>query len=166
MVIIIPKFTKADIARMLGEKAIRIEQAILNALIRVGEQFVNDARSVDTYKDQTGNLRSSIGYVVLKNGRQIEGNFQTSRRNTRGNIVTGKSKRYGGQKGDEGTSAARSYISEVAARFNSGYVIIVVAGMSYAAAVEARGFDVLTNSSGPAVTRLKTLISEIALKIK
>ena len=40
-------------------------------LMRVGEECVNYARVNGGYLDQTGNLRSSIGYVVMDNGKII-----------------------------------------------------------------------------------------------
>ena len=145
-VIIGPKFTRADINRMLGQKKERIYQAILNALIRVGEQFVTDARSNHTYKDVTGNLTSSIGYVVLRDGVQMTANFQG--------------------KGSEGISKSKALIDNIASKHQSGLALIVVAGMDYAAAVEARGLDVITNSSIPAVANLKKSIANIASKVK
>jgi hypothetical protein len=167
-VIIVPKFTKADIARMLADRAARIDQAILNVLIRVGEQFVSDARSVNTYQDDTGNLRSSIGYVVLKDGKQLSENFERK----------GAKRKYGGRKGEDGVSEAKKVINEAKSKITSGYALIVVAGMDYAYAVESgrrktstgysfsvRPKDVLTGSSFPAIENLKKNLFEVSRKI-
>lgn len=139
-----PKFTDSQLKQVIAEKIARIETAILLRLQRVGEQFVTDARLSGTYKDRTGNLRSSIGYVILKNGEQYsEGGFVQ--------IKTGV----------QGTSVGKSILNEAMLKFPKGYVLIVVAGMSYAAAVESRGRDVLTGSSQRAVINLKNAIERI-----
>lgn len=73
-----PVFTKKDVDAMIALRMRRIDTAMFQRLQRVGESFVNNARSIHTYKDQTGNLRSSIGYLIYKNGREIESNFTES----------------------------------------------------------------------------------------
>lgn len=141
---LVPKFTSADIKRMIAAKVDRIEQAILLRLQRIGEQFITDARNNGNYTDRTGNLRSSIGYVVLKNGEQYaKGGFEQ--------IKTGS----------EGKRKGANILSEAISNFSSGYVLIVVAGMQYAAAVEAKGKDVLTGSSQVAVIELKRAMERI-----
>ena len=42
----------------------RAEERIYKLLQRAGEEFVKIARKKKSYQDQTGNLRSSIGYVI------------------------------------------------------------------------------------------------------
>jgi hypothetical protein len=144
---LVPKFTEAQLKQMIAEKVQRIETAVLFRLQRIGEQFVTDARLNGTYKDRTGNLRSSIGYIVLKNGEQYsEGGFVQ--------IKTGV----------QGTSVGKSILTEAMLKFPKGYVLIVVAGMSYAAAVESKGRDVLTGSSQTAVISLKKAIERINTK--
>ncbi|SFS30783.1 hypothetical protein [Lutibacter maritimus] len=111
----------------------------LEILQYLGEKFVNEARSNDTYKDRTGNLRSSIGYIILKDGKIIESNFS--------------GKKVGKNKGAE-------IANEIKTEYPDGYVLIGVAGMNYAAAVEAKGFDVITGAA-PEVELLKSILSEI-----
>lgn len=135
---LVPKFTSADIKRMIAAKVDRIEQAILLRLSRIGEQFITDARTNGAYTDRTGNLRSSIGYVVLKNGEQY----------TRGGFQQIKA-------GSKGTATGARVLSEAIGKFPRGYVLIVVAGMNYAASVESKGKDVLTGSSQTAVISLQ-----------
>lgn len=50
----------------------------MNLLQRTGEEFVKIARLEGNYIDHTGNLRSSIGYVIVKDGRIVGKNFQLS----------------------------------------------------------------------------------------
>lgn len=142
-----PKFTAGQIKAAIAERVNLIDQAILLRLQRVGERFVRNARSVDTYKDQTGNLRSSKGYVILKNGEQIYENFKTQK---------------GGKKG---VDEAKKIVNEAIANFPRGYVIIGVAGMDYAAAVESKGLDVITGSSKVAEADLKKAITELSNKL-
>jgi hypothetical protein len=139
-----PKFTDTDIRNLIKQKFERIEEAVLTRLQRVGETFITDARNNGTYTDRTGNLRSSIGYVVLKNGEQYyRGGFEP--------IKTGA----------EGSARGKKVLLDAISRFPTGYVLIVVAGMSYAAAVEAHGRDVLTGSSQSAVIELKRVMERI-----
>ncbi len=67
------QFTKKDIEKHINNWLNKVDDAVLLALQKVGETFITNARSNKTYKDQTGNLRSSIGYVILKNGFQYFG---------------------------------------------------------------------------------------------
>lgn len=144
-VMIVPKFSKQDITDALNEHRKRIEEVVLLNLQRIGEEFVVQARDTDTYKDRTGNLRSSIGYVILRNGTQITENFES-----RG--------------GPNGVDTAKAVIDEAKAKFPHGFVLIGVAGMDYAAAVESRGLDVITSSSIQAEVSLKDAIERIKHK--
>jgi hypothetical protein len=103
-----------------------IIQAIETACVEV----LQKARMLDTYKDQTHRLRSSLGYVIYKDGQQVASNFQST----------------GGEKGDEGVQIGQQRAAEAAAGI-PGIVAVVVAGADYASYVEAKGFDVLTGSA-------------------
>lgn len=91
---------------------------------------IRDRSAEDSWKDQTGNLRSSIGFAILDYGRKvIESAFE---------IV---------KNGSEGPQESRKYINELAALYASTYALVVVAGMSYADYVEAiDGKDVLAST--------------------
>lgn len=134
---------QSEVARMIKIKTDRIDHAILSRLQYIGETFVNNARNNNTYLDQTGNLRSSIGYIILKNGKVTFENYKESNRGT-------DKKR--------GVSIAKKLTAELKSELGKGYVLIVVAGMDYAAAVESRGKDVLTASSIIAKKQLKDAI--------
>jgi len=146
-----PKFTKADVQRMLQKRLQVVERVIIDRLQYVGETFVRNARLDGNYNDLTGNLRSSVGYIVLKHGDKVAGsNFEPSGK--------GSDKTTGSTKG-------KSFINDISADFSQGYVLIVVAGMEYAAAVESRGKDVLTGSSTQATTDLKKAIDKVKAKL-
>jgi hypothetical protein len=145
MIKLVPKFTKGEITAELNRRVALIEKAILLRLQRVGEAFVKNARENGTYMDQTGNLRSSIGYIVLNNGQQIS------------SATPGTT--------NEGRQQAREIISEVGAKYPKGFVLICVAGMDYAAAVESKGRDVITASSIIAEETLKKSLNELKGKL-
>jgi len=140
-----PKFTKNDIAAHIREQHRAFNKALESRLIRTGEEFVKEARETNTYRDQTGNLRSSIGYILTYDGNIIAGNFT--------NTASG-----------EGASEAEKLANQLAAEHPVGYSLIVVAGMDYAAAVESRGLDVISGTSQVIEERLKKQIARIMNK--
>ena len=48
--------------------------------------------------------------------------------------------------GEEGRKEGLKYARELAAKYQQGATLIVVAGMNYAAYVQRKGYDVLTSS--------------------
>ena len=137
-----PGFSQGSINNRIDRFVVSIEQRIIWTLAMVGESFVNDARNIKTYQDQTGNLRSSIGYIIAKDGVIIQEN------------VEGKA---------EGVAQARKIAREVLRDNSKGFILIVVAGMEYAAAVESKGYDVITGSIPAAKALLKKKIKEYRL---
>src|SRR5687768_1933158 len=73
---ITPKFTKAQIQKLVGGKLQKVYEAYFQLLLFVGETFVKNSREKGTYTDRTGNLRNSTGYVILRDGKQIAANFR------------------------------------------------------------------------------------------
>lgn len=142
---IIPKFSVSDVVKYMGIKKENIEQAIINRLKFVGEKFVINARDSGTYTDRTGNLRSSIGYIIVKDGKVLENSFP-------GSIEKGKKTGLG-------------IALDAADKFPTGIVLIVVAGMDYAAAVESYHKDVLTASSITAEDDLIKSFKELKTKL-
>ena len=124
----IPKFTTKQLEAQLISWAAQNERKFIIALSYIGEDFVNRARSIDTYLDDTGNLRSSIGYVIAKNGRILKRNY----------------KQVG--EGNEGVTNGLNLADEAAAEHPRGIVLIVTAGMEYALPLESMNYDVLTGS--------------------
>lgn len=145
---IFPKYTAEQIREILADRVSRLDVAIISNFQYIGEKFVKNARENGNYTDRTGNLRSSIGYVILKNGVQIKENFRT---------VSG---------GKDGLNKAKASAKEAVKAFPKGYVLIVVAGMDYAAAVESKGYDVITSSSTQAKEDLKRAIERLRKKIE
>jgi hypothetical protein len=130
-----PKFNKQQIKQVVEAKKKRIRQAIVLRFSSAGENFIKNARNNGNYQDQTGNLRSSVGYAILENGVQLEiGGFEP---------VAGSAK---GRQTLLGKAVGYSFLQQVAAGFPKGIVLICVAGMDYAAAVESKNYDVITGS--------------------
>lgn len=141
--------TQSQIDSLFAVRLDRIETAIISRLTFIGETFLNNARAAGTYNDVTGNLRSSIGYVILKNGKTVAGSAFDIVKN-----------------GNDGQAKGKKYLKELIAQFNNGYVLIVIAGMDYAAAVESKGKDVLTASSKIAEIELKKAIRNFRKTLK
>ena len=68
--------TKLDeIHKVLMKEANRVERLTIRALSYLGEQCVSRVRDREGNKswyDQSGNLRSSVGYVIAYNGNIIQ----------------------------------------------------------------------------------------------
>lgn len=112
---------QSQINKHLEQEIQKREKKIIKSLNYIGMTCIAEARNNGNYIDQTGNLRSSIGYAILKNGTPIKTlGFQKVK------------------KGDEGLKKGENLIKSVAYEFGSGYVLIVVAGMNYAAYVETK----------------------------
>ena len=144
---LIPGFSQSGINKQIDRFVLSIEQRIIYTLAMVGESFVNDARNKTpaegSFIDQTGDLRSSIGYVVAKNGDILTAKFE------------GKTA--------EGKAQGQKIADEVLRKNPVGIILVVVAGMEYACAVESKGKDVITGSIPAAKALLKKKIKEYRL---
>ena len=103
-----------------------------------------------SYKDQTGNLRSSIGYVIAKDGEVIISNFKESNK--------GSDKSTGKEKGHR-------VAEDISLSFSGGYILVGVAGMDYAAAVEAKGYEVVTGANTQCNEYLKKALFSVFKKM-
>ena len=135
------------VAAYMKNATVRVEMAIEAQMRYLGEECVNWARDMADFTDQTGNLRNSIGYILLKNGREIGLNFEKSAR----------IKSDGPKSEIDGLEVGEAYAKKIAAEYTSGYVLILVAGMEYAAAVEAKGRDVLSSAEQLAMEEMPKL---------
>lgn len=143
-------FTITDLEGYIKQRLERVQQAVLNAYNLAGLEFVKSARiktkAEGGFGDITGNLRSSIGYIVMLNGKQMFADF------TEADFGTERA---------PGTLQGSIFANEIADGYPRGIVLVCVAGMQYAAAVESKGYDVITGSTLELETRLKQLLSEI-----
>lgn len=119
----------AEIDRYIEEQVERITKALIYNLQYIGERCLNAARDTNSYKDQTGNLRSSLGYVIVCDGKIVfQSNFEV--------VKTGA----------KGAKSGIQFAKEIVRQFPEGIVLLVVAGMKYAAYVSATGRDVLDSA--------------------
>ena len=146
-----PNFSLKSITQKLEKEIANINNAVLNELKYVALEFVKTARSKTdmqgSFEDQTGNLRSSIGYLIFKNGQPVDENFDVTAQGQEG-------KRLGYE---YGVNRSQSEL---------GYVLIVVAGMNYAVYVESKGFDVITGSSFKAESDLKAAFDKLQRNLR
>ena len=139
---LIPEFSQGGINNRIDRFVLSIEQRIIRTLAMVGESFANDAKNFGSYTDHTGNLRSSVGYIVARDGSILIGKFEGTA---------------------EGKSQGQKVAEDVLRENPKGFVLIGVAGMEYAAAVESKGKDVITGSVPAAKALLKSKIREYGL---
>ena len=137
----------AEIDRYIAGRVEAIKEAIIRMMLYVGEQVLNAARMTNSYKDQTGNLRSSIGYVVAIDGEIVQmSSFDTVK------------------EGQDGSRGGKEYAIQLVRDFPKGIVLIVVAGMNYASYVSAKGYDVLDSSELLADKLVPQMLQQLGLK--
>lgn len=119
----------SEVERLIADYVARQEAVVVRTFLYCAEEITNAARSTNSYKDQTGNLRSSLGCVVAIDGKVVgERGFEVVKN------------------GQEGAAEGRRYIRELLAQFPEGIVLLAVAGKNYAAYVSAKGLDVLESA--------------------
>lgn len=143
-------FSDEDVERWFDEFQEEAEDEIIRLLQYGGETFVQYARKNKAYRDCTGNLRSSIGYIILKDGQKFSENFEKSGSGTDQAI---------------GLQAGSKLAKEVARMYPMGFVLIGVAGMEYAAYVEATGREVISSSSKRAEDMMRKAMERVFSKI-
>lgn len=108
-------------------------------LASLGERVVKYAREHGSYTDRSGDLRNSIGYVVIQSGRVVKDGFGSSEPQTKARAIA--------------LDTSRSLDG------NKTY-LVWVAGMEYAKYVEAKGFDVISGSGNWVEATAQTLMDE------
>lgn len=135
----------------LKDSLLQSEDLAIEQLAYIGERAVKIARTKGSYTDRTGNLRSSIGYMILMDGQPV---------------VVGDPRTYPGDPRYQnvpkvGADNAQKLLRELSAKYPKGLSLIVCAGMEYASDVELRhGKDVLTSAELLAEQLVQKLISK------
>ena len=145
-----PLFDQKSLERWFEQFQSKAEYKTLVLLQAGGEKFIEVARRSGSYKDQTGNLRSSIGYIIAKDGEVVKENFKESDKGT--DKTTGKYK-------------GRRLAEEVSLSHTGGYILVGVAGMEYAAAVEAKGYEVISGANTQGEKYLRDTLKSVFSKI-
>lgn len=147
---ITPKF-RQDAVRSRFDRFIEaIERAQIKHLQYLGEMCVKHAREIPAevgFTDQTGNLRSSIGYVVFNNGVTVSESYIQVK------------------EGGEGASKGLALAKKVGAKYTEGIALVVTAGMNYAIHLEAKGRDVLASAETLAKQELPRMVEELKQNI-
>lgn len=143
-----------DVHNHFAQYAVRIHRATEKVLQYIGEQCVKLAREKGTYNDITGNLRNSIGYVLVKNGAIISKNFEAKVESKVVSSANGK-----------GILDGEALAAELASRAGKGYALIVVAGMHYAHYVETLNKDVLDSAERWADEQVPRLMQRLKTQI-
>ena len=141
---------KNDLDREFKQLEIRYNQRAVDWLCLLGEKMVKYAREDKSearhYKDQTGNLRNSIGYIVVHNGRVVQTAFN-------GNTPSVTKLGDPAKAHQEGLNHAQSIVSTLS---SDKTYLVLTAGMDYAIAVEAKGYDVITGAGNWVESEAKT----------
>ena len=145
--------TKLDeIHKVLMKEANRVERLTIRALSYLGEQCVSRVRNRGGNKswyDQSGNLRSSVGYVIAYNGSIIQySDFNQIKQ------------------GSEGVTVGKKWAEELVKRYSSDYVLVIVAGMNYAEYVERKdNKDVLASTELWAIDQVPKMLEKLKRQI-
>ncbi len=124
---LIPLWTDGDVDRFFTYFTDKADDKIFQMLSAAGEKYIEFSRKSGSYKDHTGNLRSSVGYMIFKDEECVAENFKKSQNGT---------------DKQTGVIKARRLAEKIALEVGTGWVLILTAGMEYAARVEALGYDV------------------------
>ena len=138
---------------MLRKEAQKNMARVITLLQYVGEETVNRIRTSDisNWNDQTGNLRSSIGYIITLDGQPIqESSFDK---------VEGPKN---AESNEDGSVVGITYARSLSSLYSKGIALIIVAGMEYASYVEKRdNKTVLAQAELEAPRLVQTLFTQL-----
>lgn len=148
---ITPKFTQGDVSSRFARFIEEVEKRQISRLQYLGEMCVKHAREVPAeagFHDVTGNLRSSIGYVVFKDGMAVKSQYTSV------------------LEGVEGAIKGEALAKRVGSKYTNGIALVVTAGMDYAICLESKGKDVLSSAEMLAKQELPRMVQELKDNIK
>ncbi len=129
---------KFNINAIFQDLEARLRPLIIEAVTEAFEmaclEVVEQAKSLDTYQDQTNLLRSSIGYQIYSNGELIKDNFEAA--------GTGD-----GTGANQGIQRGKEMAKQASLNHPDDIVGVIVAGADYALYVESKGYDVISGSA-------------------
>lgn len=147
-----PNFTKDDVRKRFDAFLNEIEKKQIARLQRLGEMCLVEARTNKGYMMQTGALLSSTGYEVFVDGVAIHSQFDAA----------------SGAESNAAETGIKSgqNIAETIGKGTKGIALVVVAGMNYAAYVEAKGYNVLSSAEHLAERGLPRMLEKLISNIK
>lgn len=133
-------------------EAERANMLTIRALSYLGELCVIEAKDrpqESSWFDHSGNLRSSIGYVIVHNGKIIKySDFNQVKQGT------------------DGIKEGKELAKELAKQYTNGYALVIVAGMNYAELVEAMdNKNVLASAESFARKELPNMMEKLKVQI-
>lgn len=142
-----------QVSMLLREYMKVVYEEITRALSYLGEQCVEKARDrapEDSWFDQTGALRSSVGYAIYELGRKkIMSDFP---------IV---------KDGSEGSEEGKKMLNDLASLYRDTFALVVVAAMSYAEYVEAlESKDVLASTELWAISKVDEYMAKAKSRVE
>ena len=145
------KFNLQGVDKDIERHQKRLERIVQDVFMAEGEKLTSHIRNrskQESWIDQTGNLRSSVGYVVVKDGMKVgTSTFQQVK------------------DGSEGSRVGAAYAEQRALEQKSDYALSVVAGMEYAEFVEAHeNKDVLASARLIAADDISTMEEDIKIR--
>lgn len=138
---------EAEINQFIESKLEIWRQLIIRNLTYIAEKVLNVARSTNSYTDRTGNLRSSIGYVIVEDGNIVD--MSTF------NVV---------KSGSTGSDTGAEYAQRLVRKYRKGIVLIMCAGMNYAAYVADKGYDVIDSAELLNDRLVSKMLKDLGLK--
>lgn len=145
-----PNFTRGGVQKRFDAFLDQIVKQQIKRAKELGEMCVNHARSIPKdkgFEDQTGNLRSSIGYMVFVDGVAVHSFY---------NQV---------EEGSTGVKAGEALAKKIG-QDQMGVCLVVTAGMNYALYLEAKGRDVLIGAEHLAERELPRMLEKLIANIQ
>lgn len=146
-----PTFTRADVQKRFDLFLEKVREKQIERMQKLGEMCLIDARTNKGYMMQTGALLSSTGYMIFEDGVALHTQFDAAS-GAESNAA------------QNGINAGKS-LAESVGKETKGISLVVVAGMNYAAYVEAKGYNVLSSAEHLAQRELPRMLEKLISNI-
>lgn len=146
-----PQFTQEQLKRRFDAFVEMVRKKQIERMQWLGEMCLIEARNNKGYMMQTGALLSSTGYTIFVDGVALHSQFDAA-------------------SGAESNAAqngikAGQALAEKVGKETKGVALVVVAGMNYAAYVEAKGYNVLSSAEHLAQRELPRILEKLVQTI-
>lgn len=145
------QFTQEQLKRRFDAFLAMVKKKQIERMQQLGEMCLIEARNNKGYMMQTGALLSSTGYTIFVDGVALHSQFDAA-------------------SGAESNAAqngikAGQALAEKVGKNTKGIALVVVAGMNYAAYVEAKGYNVLSSAEHLAQRELPRMLEKLVQTI-
>lgn len=145
------QFTQEQLKRRFDAFLAMVKKEQIARMQRLGEMCLIEARNNKGYMMQTGALLSSTGYMIFVDGVALHSQFDAAS-GAESNAA------------QNGIKAGQS-LAEKVGKNTKGIALVVVAGMNYAAYVEAKGYNVLSSAEHLAQRELPRMLEKLVQTI-